>query len=367
LKTAKNILVSPLDWGLGHATRCIPIINHFLQLGHNVILGAYGQSKVLLEKEFPELISIDMPGINMTYQNKGSFAFTITKQITKYLKSIKEEHSQLQKVVKEYNVQLIVSDNRYGIYSPTVPSIIISHQINILMPKGLQFASSIVNSWVHKQLNKFDAIWIPDFKGKNAIAGSLSNNTFAHKHGKYLGILSRFANKNFVEVTHKNSASTKIKVLAVLSGPEPQRTIFEEILLKTSLPSNYSLKIIRGLPNVNNQLLKKDVSIINYLGGNELKLEIESCDIYIGRTGYTTIMDLLCIGKQAILVPTPGQPEQEYLGQTLANGNRFQIYEQDSFLIDKSVITQLSLPSKVDCFQYKKVIDSMLKQLNLEI
>jgi len=364
LKNSKNILVSPLDWGLGHATRCIPIIKHLLDLGHNVILGAYGKGKILLEDEFPQLTSVEIDGITMTYQNKGSFALTIGAQILGYLKSIRREHQLVQKIIAEYNIDLIISDNRYGAYSSIVPSIIISHQINILMPKGLQFTSSIVNGWVHKQLKKFNAIWIPDYKGKESIAGALSNNKFAHQHCKYLGILSRFSNGQKSSAVKKtNSSNENIKVLAVLSGPEPQRTKFEELLLEKTLPSNYNLTIVRGLPDAIEPLKHAGVTIINFLNGDDLKTEIENCNIYVGRTGYTTVMDLLCIGKQAILVPTPGQPEQEYLGETMANGTWFKIYSQNSFNFNEAITLKTQSTNKIKCNQFKEVIDETLLQL----
>ena len=82
----KKIIVAPLNWGLGHATRCIPIINGLLENGFEPIIASDGVALELLKKEFPKLISFELPSYNIKYAEKGkNFKWKMIYWILKFL------------------------------------------------------------------------------------------------------------------------------------------------------------------------------------------------------------------------------------------------------------------------------------------
>src|SRR6478735_944396 len=233
----KRILVAPLDWGLGHATRCIPIIRELVRRRAEVFIASSGQALILLRLEFPELIFFELPAYRMHYSKRLPFSVNLFLQAPKFLKTEKLEHDQITKVVEEHKIDLIISDNRVGCWSDKVPSVFITHQINLQMPLLLKWLEPSVNRLNHRWINRFTHCWIPD-EVENPISGKLSSTQ--NINARFIGILSRFKQLAGVE--------KKYDLLVLLSGPEPQRTVLEEILLKQLM--NFSGKVFfaRGLP-----------------------------------------------------------------------------------------------------------------------
>jgi hypothetical protein len=318
----KKILIAPLDWGLGHATRCMPIIRYLLEKGCEVVIGADGRPFELLKKEFPDCDFVRMPGYNISYPKNGSMALKIAAQVPKILSGIKREREQLKAIIKEKRIDAVISDNRYGLWSKEVPCVFITHQVMVKSPFG--------EKWIHqlnkKYISKYTACWIPDME-KNGLSGDLSHKFPLPANAKYIGVLSRFA-------PAAASNSKKRQLLVILSGPEPQRTVFEkkivEQLKNISLnspskgeaatspwpPSKGELTalIVQGITEKNEKRkLSQDVEMISYLTAEELRNEIISSEMILSRPGYSTVMDLAVTGEKAIFVPTPGQTEQEYL------------------------------------------------------
>ncbi|MGB1204139.1 MAG: glycosyltransferase [Chitinophagales bacterium] len=308
-----NILVAPLNWGLGHATRCMPIINELLAKGHRVIIATDGHALALLQKEYPNLQSLQMVGYNVSY-GKGNFGFVLSMfwQLPKIFWKIFAEHRQLQQIVDKHKIDVVIADNRYGCFSKKAYSIFMTHQIFVKMPPKMRFLEPTLlrlNKWF---INNFEVCWIPDFADKkNSLAGELAHLQVlnAEKY-RFIGLLSRFGNKK-----EKESVS-KYDVLFVLSGPEPQRTFFEQKILKQleNFGDSISCLVVRGLTEkqAKKQFLK-NVKIINFMTADALNQAMLSAKMVVARSGYSTIMDLAVLGKKAILVPTAQQTEQEYL------------------------------------------------------
>jgi len=302
-----KILVAPLNWGIGHATRCVPIINQLLEKGFEPIIASDGDALRYLEKEFPELYSIELPTYNIKYSSQAYFfKFKLLLQIPKIKKAIKKEYKDVQQIIKDENIKGIISDNRFGVYSSQIPSVYITHQINVL--SGV---ATFLTSRVHQKImNNFTEVWIPDFKD-NRLAGELSHNSKIKIPSKYIGILSRF---NSIP----SSVKPKNDVLILLSGIEPQRTILEHKLILEF--NNYPKKVIfiRGVLDTENKI--KDIGnikFINFQAQDELYKSIINSKIVIARSGYSTIMDLATLGKKSFFIPTPNQTEQEYLAKNL--------------------------------------------------
>lgn len=300
----KHVLITPLNWGLGHATRCIPIIRLLHERGHTVSIASDGDSLTLLKDEFRDLIFFELPSYNIQYsRNVPAWIFTLWRT-RRFLKSIKQEHAAIKRIVQAHKIDLIIADNRYGCWSENVTSVFISHQLNLPAPSGLTWMGGVINFFQKRLIRKFNSIWIPDAEG-GTLSGSLSQTKLK---AEFIGVLSRFHR------SEKNEIHYKLAV--VLSGPEPQRTLLEKNLLPQVVALNLPSVFVRGLLNEKmGESEVEDVKIVNYLKAEQLEKVIQQSALIIARSGYSTIMDLAVLGKNAVLIPTPGQPEQEYLAQ----------------------------------------------------
>lgn len=337
----KTILVCPLDWGLGHTTRCIPVIQSFLNQNCTVIIGSFGSQKVLLQQEFPSLTFIDLKGYEIEYPKSDSMALKMLLQLLKINKAIKEEHRWLDKIINEHQIDLVVSDNRYGLWSNKVKSILITHQIFV----KASFGEWMIEQILKRHFDNFDEIWIPDVEGENNLSGDLSHKKPLPNKFKFIGILSRFSNHSVTSSvpplsgTYREVDNFEFDFTAILSGPEPQRTLFENIILKQISTTNLKGVLIRGLPD-NKENLKSQISnlkIVNHLATEEFLNYLQESKVVISRSGYSTIMDLAVLGKKAILVPTPGQTEQEYLAKYHFEKGHFYTQKQNKFELVNSL------------------------------
>ncbi len=352
-----KILISPLEWGLGHATRCIPIINELIIQNCDVYIAADGATLALLKQEFPELTFLSLAGYRMKYSRKKIFLpWKILTQFPKIAFTIYTEHQWLKKTVKKYKIDGIISDNRFGMYHTNVPSVYITHQL--LIKTGNSLSERIAQRIHYYFINKYQECWVPDYEA-NGLAGELSHPKELPDSIKYLGALSRFELIN---------SENKYDLLVSISGPEPQRTIFEEQLLNELKLYTGKVLFIRGLPD-NTQELKIEnlsVQIKNHLRAGDLNAAIQQSDIIISRCGYTTIMDLIKLQKKAVLVPTPGQTEQEYLAAYLLEKKIFYTTDQEGFNLQNSLMEVNTFPfsfTKYNMDQYKNVIHQFVQSL----
>lgn len=322
--TRKRVLVAPLDWGLGHTTRCIPIIQELLHQDFIVLLTAEGDSAHLLRKEFPSLTILSLKGYKISYsKTKFFFKVKLFSQIPKILKAIKQEHTWLNQIIKEHKIDIVVSDNRYGLYNINIKSIFITHQLAI--ETGNAFTNWLVQKLNYRQINKFDQCWIPDNEVPFDLAGKLSHpKEIPIVPTKYIGILSR---------VKKETAEKNIDLLVLISGTEPQRTALENMMLLQMKKVSFKMVLVRGLPGVANKLINENTAlqIYDHLPAIELSRLIQSSKIVIARSGYSTIMDLIALQQTAVLIPTPGQTEQEYLAEYLAAKKYFLAAQQIEF------------------------------------
>lgn len=338
----QRVLVAPLDWGLGHATRCIPIIKALLFNGYEVIVATNGKQLSLLQQEFPQLQFLELKGYNISYsKRKWQLPFKIAWQVPKIFSAIKEEHHWLEKAISEHRIDLVISDNRFGLHSKKIPCVFITHQLTIKASIG--WLERTMQRMNYSYINQFSACWVPDLEGNKNIAGILSHpKRLPTVPVKYLGLLSRFGAN---PLTGK-----KYDLCILLSGPEPQRTLLERKILKDLPTVKGDVLLVRGLPNSNEALsIAGNVQVRNHLVGHELEQVIQQSEFIISRSGYTTVMELLSLQKKSILVPTPGQTEQEYLGERLMQQGWCYSVNQKSFnlveAIESAKLFNYSLPS----------------------
>ena len=318
--TKLRILVAPLDWGLGHATRCVPLIKAALQAGHEVVLAADRSPLALLQKEFPGLELIRLKGYEISYPSNGSMIFSMALQLPKLGSRVIEENFRIRSIVKSHNIDWVISDNRYGLFGHAEKSIFITHQLHI-KTGFLETIFNAINRWF---IQRFDECWVPDWESEPSLAGELSHPTSALNKLRYLGPLSRFSK------LERTNESYNLTIL--ISGPEPQRSMFENKVVQQLDSSFGRVALIRGLPLEDSSLvLPENVRCYNHLPDKELNQILVDSDLILSRPGYSTVMDLVTLKKKAIFVPTPGQTEQEYLAQGFHDKKIAPFQTQDQF------------------------------------
>jgi uncharacterized protein (TIGR00661 family) len=323
---SSRVLVAPLNWGLGHATRCIPVIRFLLKEGHHVFIASDGDALQLLRKEFPELPSYELAGYRPVYSTGSTLAFTLARQLPKFLRAIKKEHNQTNRLVEEEEIDAVISDNRYGVWSHKVPSAIIIHQVNLLAPTGTQGLARAVNFFHKRLLHKFNYIWVPDTEG-SPLSGSLSHQVKLPGL-RFIGPLSRFERI-------PDQANSGYDLVAVLSGPEPQRSFLEKILISQLPACGLTCLLVRGVINEDGISTQHGLTVMDFMPTNDLNRELCQASVVVARSGYSTIMDLARLGKKAILIPTPGQTEQVYLADRVRQkGYAFSVNQNEFSLTE---------------------------------
>jgi UDP:flavonoid glycosyltransferase YjiC (YdhE family) len=334
-----RILVTVLNWGLGHATRCIPLIRQLEQQGATVIAASDGVSLHLLRAEFPHLTVLELPSYRIRYET-SNMVWNIARQLPRILYAVRAEHRMIRHWVRKYRAHGIISDNRYGCYHKNIKSVLITHQLHLRLPgKALQWA---VNQLLHRILRRFDAIWVPDLPGTPNLSGVLSHPPPEHLQVHYIGPQSRMqtfkkdAEKEPTWQRHK----TEYDAGVILSGPEPQRTILEQRLLEQAVMlDDYHFVFVQGKTGEGKEhyFLADHIEVVSYLTSNELNALLSVCKAVVCRSGYSSIMDLAALGLKAVLIPTPGQTEQEYLAEYFAEKNVFVRQRQEELDLEKAL------------------------------
>ena len=318
----KKILVAPLNWGLGHATRCIPIIRFLQKQNASVFLASDGRAFHLLEKEFPELPIFQLPPYDITYRT-SNMMWNMAWQLPKMMQAITKEKKEISKIVENEKIDIIISDNRFGVFSQKTYNVFITHQINLPVPIPL-FRQ--VGNWINRRMiQRFDECWIPDFEKTPNLSGNLSHDHFPLKDTltKYIGSLSRFK---------KTESDIKRKAIIILSGPEPQRTFLEKNILTQALGLTHQFLLVNGQTEQKEHFyFNENIEVVSFLTSKKLNKAIAESEIVISRSGYTTLMDLVSLEKKAILIPTPGQTEQEYLADHFFEQKIFYTSDQKGF------------------------------------
>lgn len=302
-----KIFFPVLNWGLGHASRSLPLIKNYLNNGHDVIAASDGEALVMLRRELPEQKVLQLPGYGIHYSSKY-MPFNMLRYGPGMLKAMKMENELTAAIAKREKLDCIVSDNRYGCYHPGIPSALVTHQLQVFT--GQKLLDIYIRRQIRGWCRKFSEIWIPDQPPPNNITGDLSGVDTSPVPKFYLGTIS--------ELTCKPADNT-YDAIAVISGPEPQRTLFEELVIKQLSAINGKYAVVCGRPGSDETIHEeKNLTVIPYMTRSQLSGLLDKTEVVIARSGYTTLMDLANTGHKAILCPTPGQYEQIYLADRLA-------------------------------------------------
>lgn len=313
-----KVLIAPLNWGLGHASRCIPLIHQYLDQGNEVVLGGDGDTLVLLRQHFPSLRTIELASLDIRYSHTQSQIRAMWKALPKLARFAILDHHYLADLVTRESFDLIISDNRFGLFTRHVRCVYLTHQLHICLPKSLRWLEPLCTLLHAAFYRRYDEVWVPD-NNKNGLSGKLGHPRYPLRKVKYIGLLSRFA---YLNQSETDSDTERYEVVAVLSGPEPQRSMFEQEIVQRYLSHSEKVLIIRGkVQDTKTRIQHANITFLPYTDDTQLVSYLASATTIIARSGYSTIMDLATLGmlEKAELHPTPGQPEQEYLFDYLSS------------------------------------------------
>ena len=307
-----RILIAPLNWGLGHATRCIPLIEKHLRAGDEVVLGGDGSSLALLKKRFPTLQVLALAPLELRYSKGKSQVGAMLRALPQLLRSAIADHRLLAEYLRYEAFDLIISDNRFGLYTKKVRCTYMTHQLTIPLPHTWRWLEPLAAKMHRKIIERYDECLVPDYETAPGLAGRLSHPALLPRNVRYIGPLSRFASME----TEKDES---YEVIAVLSGLEPQRTLFEEEVCKRY--KDKKLLVVRGKPGLPPTVSKHgNITFVPWLDDKTLVAYMRGAAKLVMRSGYTSVMDMEALGltNKTEWYPTPGQPEQEYLATLLA-------------------------------------------------
>jgi len=348
----KKILVSPLNWGLGHATRCIPIIKEFLRRGHIVDIAATGKAKLFLQKEFPSLNFIEFPDYPAPYPENRGFLVKFALKSPNILAAIYKEKKMAAKFFQENNYDIIISDARFEIRAKHIPSYLIAHQIRFKVPYivGGELTLEYFNKYHYK---KFDKIIVPDFEDNNLnLSGKLSHRLRLMKKNKlyYAGPICDI---------DQEDADEDIDYYISISGVGPDRQKFEDIIMEQLHNLSGNVVVSLGQPGDKEVKKVKNAVVHSYMPREEQKEAIKRSKCVICRGGYTTVMELAALGKKALFVPTKGQTEQEYIAKLYNQKKWFYSVKQDKLNLSRDV----SIAKSYSGFPQKFVLEENVKNL----
>jgi hypothetical protein len=325
-KPQKNVLLAPLNWGLGHASRLLPVIKALKLMGCNITVAASSPASDIIRQEFPDIRMLPIRSSTIRYSRKRGLMLKLFFQGPLLLKDMVCERRWIRRYVKTEKPDVIISDNRFGLSHPTVTSCYMTHQVNVIMPSYLKPFQPLLR-WLHRRIiQSYDVCLIPDTK-EAGLSGKLAHQPggFSFKH-VYMGPLSGFINLDPLPFAHIPD------VLMVVSGPEPQRRMLVEKCIDTFKNDSREVWIVAGQPHKHYDSNDKNIRIISHMRRAALKYLMIHTPVVITRSGYTSLMDLSVIRRKAILIPTPGQTEQEYLAGYVQREYDFTVFRQESEL-----------------------------------
>ncbi len=323
----RRILIAPLDWGLGHTTRCIPIIRRLLNEKREVVVAGNDVQKTFLSSAFPGIRCLDLPGYGVKY-SAGPFLPNILRQIPKILRRIRYEHRWLAEIVERDEIDAVISDNRYGLWHPRVPAVILTHQAGLITGLG-GMADALARRLHYPMLERFGQSWLVDVGSEPNLSGRLAHPVPLPSNARYIGWLSQL---------QPAPVQDEAYVLILLSGPEPQRSLLSDSLWEQALAMpGHRFIFVEGHPDAVREAIPGHIRHFPRATTAQLQHILGGASMVVCRSGYSSLMDLTLLGKPAILIPTPGQTEQEYLARELHAAGIFMHCSQKHLRLDAAL------------------------------
>jgi hypothetical protein len=324
LKKPQNILICPLEWGLGHAARMIPVATRLME-SNKVFVGAGPMHLELFRSELKGPEYIHFPGFRPGYSRHLPQYLAMLLKTPLLLYHIISEHTRLRKIIREYSIDIVISDNRFGLWNSSIKTVYFTHMLRIPFPRALKSLEQLGVLLHRLIISRYSFCFIPDLPGELNLSGRLSHGLKLPANARYAGILSRFS-------TPRNLAGDFgfRHYTVILSGPEPQRSILRSSLINALKQKEHITVILEGRPDQEDRP-RQNGKFIHYshIGAAGFAELVKTSEGIISRSGYTTIMDLVTLGCSALLIPTPGQTEQEYLAEYMSARGWFSTMRQE--------------------------------------
>ena len=363
-----KVLVAPLDWGLGHATRCVPVIREFLNQGAEVELAVVRANAGLLRGIFPGLRQRLAPSYNIVYPKHGyNMGLWLVKNGAHLRSVMNYEHRFAEEMVERYHYDVLVSDNRFGFYSRNAKSIYMTHQCRIAFPRVLSAFEPLGMLWHASVMKHFEEVWVPDLPKFPGYAGAMSHVRKCPVPMKYVGALSRFSETSAAPLENGLESSLgTYRFVAIVSGVEPARTRFENLLRKTltKIPGRHA--IILGKPSAGvERSTEGNLDLFTHLPDAAFAKVVRSAQWVVSRGGYSTVMDMAVLGAKCVFVPTPGQYEQVILARDLAREGYAVSIDESDFSIETLLANigereNVALPKPGDNDLLKDAVSSLI-------
>ncbi len=351
-----KILYSLCSWGLGHATRGLPVIRRLVRDGHEVVIYTTGRGLSLLKAELGDSCSfIESVPYPSPYSDKFGFAFRFLKVAPRIIRVIKSENLEMKKIIKERGIELIISDSRFGSYSEDVPSFLLFHQLRFIAPCRFFLGEMLTEGFNQGLQYKFNKVLVPDYEDPlSNLSGDLSHNLryFKKENVEYIGILSDY---------EKQDVPQDIDYLFSISGPEPTRTVLEEKLFSQISLLKGKIVVAQGKPGEFSMEERGNVTVYSYLEKKRRDELMNRSKMVVSRSGYTTVMDVSEIGRKVLFIPTPGQTEQVYIGQHLNKLKLFYSVAQGKLQLDRDVETARDFPGFIPPWKTGESVERLLK------
>jgi len=321
-----NILICPLEWGLGHAGRMIPLAAKLMERQNNVFIGAGKEIRAFFRNELQGLTYIDFPGFRTGYSRHLPQYVAVLLKTPILFYHIIAEHIRLKSIIQKNKIDIVISDNRIGLWNSSIKSVYVTHQPVIPLPKKLKYLEWIGIFFHRYFIRKYSFCFIPDMPGEINFSGRLTHNVRLPDNARFIGILSRFTSG--LSSPPEKMAGCPHNTL-ILSGPEPQRGILREKLVRVLEHDELPTVILEGRPGDSTESVRSgNIISYNHLPADEMQNIIRGSEHILTRSGYSTVMELISLNCTALLIPTPGQTEQEYLAEYLSGKGWFTALQQ---------------------------------------
>jgi uncharacterized protein (TIGR00661 family) len=352
-----RILYGLCTWGLGHMTRSLPIMRRLIEDGNELFLYTSDRPLIALKEEFGDkckyIESVEYPN---PYTKNGTFGLRITLMMPAIINAIIKEHKEIRELSKELDIDVLISDSEYGVFDKEKPSFFLFHQLRYVPPDFLKILRNQTERFNYFFRNSFTKFIVPDFLHDDGLTGNLSHNLsyLSPDTIKYIGILSDYETLNIKE---------DIDYLISLSGREPNRTILEKRIIEQIHDLNGNIVLVRGMPEGADNLKIPGVEVINYAGKGLRDEIMNRSKFIIARSGYSTIMDMVELGKKGLLIPTPGQTEQEYLSEFLMEKRYFYSVTEADLSLNKDIALAKNFKGYKPSWKTEESVDKFMNLL----
>lgn len=300
----QKILLCPLNWGIGHATRMVAYAKQLEKADNTILVAGADEVLAIFKEELPHVERFHLEDIHVHYSKSNKTVRKLLFYAPLFLLSLYKQHNLLKRLLAKVDVDVLVSDNRPSLWNKSVPSYYITHQPSLKLTDGWHWAEGVATRIHQWFIRHFQACLIPDVEGEDSLSGELSviNDDRIERH--YIGWLSRFDTTN-LDVEREDYT------LLILSGVEPSRTDLRNEIVERFRGTQEQLIIAGGYSAETND----NIITLPYVRTEALKPLILSSKHVICRSGYSMLTDLKVLGREAEYIATPGQPEQEYLAK----------------------------------------------------